>query len=241
MELGEAEPFGALDHYHRGIGDIDTHFDDGGGDKDVCPAGRESIHVQFLDFRGLLAVDNGHLVLRKRKSCDNLLITCFQIAVVHLFAFEYQRIDNENLTSLGNLVFHEVVQHGLFAFSDEDGLHRFPARRHLVYHGDVKVAVESHRQSPRDGCGCHHKDVRRNPVASLCPKPGSLLDSEPVLLVDDCKTEIPEYDGVLDQCMGPDDDSDAAVFQTFEDRLPFGFGRGSDQQAAGNPGRGEVA
>ena len=30
VELGETEALGALDHDDRGIGDVDTHFDDGG-------------------------------------------------------------------------------------------------------------------------------------------------------------------------------------------------------------------
>ena len=164
MELAQAKPFRAFDDHDRSIRHIHSNFDDGCGDKDVGPACGEGVHVEFLVLVALLPVHDGCLVRWERKGMDYLFIALFQILVVHLLAFEYQRIDHEDLPPQGNLVPHELEQGKSLPFGGVYGLYRFPAGRKLVDDGDIKVAVEGHGESPRNRGRSHHKDVRRDPA-----------------------------------------------------------------------------
>ncbi len=57
MELGEAEALGVLDDHEGGIGDVDSYFDDGGGDEDVELAALEAGHGDFFVVGGHAAVE----------------------------------------------------------------------------------------------------------------------------------------------------------------------------------------
>ena len=53
--------------------------------------------------------------------------------------------------------------------------------------------------------------MRRDPGRRLGPQLVSLLDTEPVLLVDDHHAQLVEFDRVLQQRVGADDDADLAA------------------------------
>ncbi len=65
----------------------------------------------------------------------------------------------------------------------------------------------------------------------LAPQPGSLHDSEPVLLVDHGEAEVAETDIVFDDGMGADKYVERAVGQSGRDFLSFLFPGGACEQA----------
>ena len=48
MQLGEAEALRVLDDHERGIGDVNAHFDDRGGDQQLDAPGLEFLHHLLL-------------------------------------------------------------------------------------------------------------------------------------------------------------------------------------------------
>lgn len=55
----------------------------------------------------------------------------------------------------------------------------------------VEIAINGHGQSPGNGGGSHDQNVWRNFIFS--PKPSPLLYPEPMLLIDDDKTQIRKF------------------------------------------------
>ena len=89
------------------------------------------------------------------------------------------------------------------------GLHLAPARRQLGDRRGVEVAEDRHRDRARDRGGRHHQHVGRR--AGLAAERGSLLDAEPVLLVDHDQPEVGELHLLLEQRVGADDDARLAA------------------------------
>ncbi len=86
----------------------------------------------------------------------------------------------------------------------QGGLHRGPARRHLVQNADVQVAVERHREGARNRRRGHHQDVRTSVVT--LEQRHALTHTEPVLLVDHHQPEGTVPNRVLDQGVRADHD-----------------------------------
>jgi len=57
MELREAEAVGVLYDHDSGVGDVDSYFDDRGGDEDVEFAALEAGHGDFFVVGGHAAVE----------------------------------------------------------------------------------------------------------------------------------------------------------------------------------------
>ena len=79
---------------------------------------------------------------------------------------------------------------------------------------DREVTVDGERKRPRDRCRRHVKTMG-GPVLG---ERGTLLDPEPVLLVDDRHGQRAKVDAFLDQCVRPDGDSRGSA----RDRLARG-------------------
>ena len=84
------------------------------------------------------------------------------------------------------------------------------ARRQLVEHRHVEVAVDGHGRGARDRRGRHHQHVGHGLARALVPQRGPLLDAEAVLLVDHDHAERPELDALLDERVGADGQVDLA-------------------------------
>src|SRR2546430_1299708 len=83
---------------------------------------------------------------------------------------------------------------------------RAPGRK-LIENGNVEVAIESERESARDGRGSEHQDVRSVAVGGgFVHQALALEDAEAVLLVNGDKSEAGEGDVVLDERVGANDE-----------------------------------
>ena len=213
MQLAQAEALGTLYDHNRRIRHIHPYFYHRGGHEYVRASLAEGFHIEILFLIGLLAVDYGQFVVRERKVRSHLLVSHFEILVVHLLAFEDERIYHKYLASQSYLRFKESIESETFAIRGMYGIHRFAARRHFVYDRDVQVAVKGHRQGPRDrGCS-HNQHVRRQFSRPFGPQFRTLLYAETVLLIDDGQPEAAKAHVVFDQGVGAHYYAYAAVFE----------------------------
>ena len=185
-------------------------------------------------------MDDGHLVCGLRELLDDLLVSQFQVLVVHLFALEDERVHDERLPTLGDLVADEVVHRDALVFAHAERLDGFPARRHLVDDGDVQVAVQGHGQSAGDGGRCHHQHVRCHAAGTLCPQFRPLVHAEAVLLVHDGEPQRLEIDRILDESVRAHDQADAAVLQAGVDFAPGRHTGRTGEEGGLNSRRGQV-
>ena len=88
---------------------------------------------------------------------------------------------------------------------------RDPALRRRPQVGDVEVGIDDLAERPWDRRRGHEQDVRRQPSAGLGLEKSALLDPEAMLLVDHGEPEVGEGDRLLEQGVGPDDDTGLAV------------------------------
>ena len=82
----------------------------------------------------------------------------------------------------------------------DDGL---AARRHLIDHAHIQVAVDRQRQRARDGRRGHHQHVR---MASLFHQFLALLHAEAMLLIDNGQPQLLELDVGFEQRVRPHHD-----------------------------------
>src|SRR4030042_533569 len=97
------------------------------------------------------------------------------------------------------------------------GFYGDPSRRKLIYYRYIKGAVKGHRKRSWYRCGSHYKYMGR--IEAFLPKPGSLFNSEPVLLVNNYQSQVSELYIFLDQCMCADKDIQRLVKERFADIL----------------------
>ena len=161
VELRQTEPFRILYDHYRGIRNIHSHFYDRGRDQDVSPPGGECIHVEFLYIAGLLAVNDSDLIIRHGEAAHDFLVSHLKVLVIELLTLEYKGIYDEYLTPGIDLLPDEVVHRRTLSLPYQHRLYRLPSGRHLINHGNVKVAVESHRKGTRYGGSGHHQDMWR--------------------------------------------------------------------------------
>ena len=90
---------------------------------------------------------------------------------------------------------------------DERRLDRLPPRRLLVEDREVHVAVLGEGERARDRRRRHHQHVDG---VALCAQVHALEHAEAVLLVDDREAEVVEFDVLLEERVGADDDVDLA-------------------------------
>ena len=56
MQLRQAKPLGVFNHHHRGVRNIHTHLNHGGGDENVNFSRGKARHYGFFFFCGEFAV-----------------------------------------------------------------------------------------------------------------------------------------------------------------------------------------
>ena len=128
MELGEPEPVGVLNHHDRGIGDVQPHFDDRGGHKNVNVSCLEGLHNGGLLIRFHPSVEESQFPRRKflRLQAFRGQDRCFQI---ECFRFLHQRIHDVGLPPLGDFFPHRLIGPVTRLMANDPGLNGSPARR----------------------------------------------------------------------------------------------------------------
>src|SRR6267378_4495977 len=208
VELGEAEALGVLDDHDGGVGDVNADFNDGGGDEDLRLVFAEALHDFFFFVAGEAAVQETELELGKDFAREALVFVdgSFELEL----RFLDDGIDDVGLMAGGDFAAEKFPKAGemlLGGHARDDG---GAAGRELVENGNVEVAIESERESARDGRGGEHEDVRGVAVGgSFVHQALALEDAEAVLLVNGDETEASEGDVVFDEGVGADDELDA--------------------------------
>src|SRR5713226_1019565 len=108
---------------------------------------------------------------------------------------------------------------------------RRAAGRELVENGNVEVAIESERESARDGRGGEDEDVRGVAVGGgFVHEALALEDAEAMLLVNGDKTETGEGDVVFDEGVSADDELGFASADALEDGRFFRGFEATDEE-----------
>ena len=230
VELGEAEPLRVLDHHHRGVGHIHPHLDDGGGHQNVRLVGSEGGHDGVLLLGLHLAVDEGHLEIRKHLGLELFGVFRHRLALVgELVILLYHGTDDIGLAALAHQLADETVHPLVIAPGDGEGLHRLAAGGKLVDDGHVQVSVEDQGQGPGDGGSGHDQNVGVVPLGGQFRPLGH---TEAVLLIRHHQAQVAVGHAAGDEGVGADGKVDLPALQLLSDG-PFRLGGGgAGQQGA---------
>ena len=120
VELGEAEPVGAVDEHDGGVGDVDADFDDGGGDEDVELGVAEAAHHAVFFAGRQAAVHEADAEVG-----EDLVGEAFVLvdggANVELVRLLDQRADHKGLAAGGDLLADEYVCGATLVLWDDAG------------------------------------------------------------------------------------------------------------------------
>ena len=217
VQLADAEPVGIHHHHHRRIRHVHADLDDGGTHQDIDLARAERRH-------------HGVLLVAGQPTVHQAQAQSGQRPVAQLFEERHHRGSRRTLIVLGGLVAlidarcHDIrLATGTDFFDDAlpgplqprrllldedrvggDGL---ATAREFAQRRRFEVAVDGERDGARNRRRRHHQQVRRQSVGCLGAQPVSLLDTEPVLFVDDDHAEPLELHRLLQQRVRADDDA----------------------------------
>ena len=199
MELTQPEAVHLLHDHHGGIGDVQSHLDDRGGDEDLDPPGAEPLH-HGLFFRSLQpAVHQLHAEPAKGPR-GQFLRDPGRRPLPFPFA-DKPRADDVGLAAGGQFPADRVV--GVFPVrgGDPAGRDRLAPGRKPLQDRDVEVAPEDPLQRARDRrCG-HQQAV--GGASRLVPRQETLTlqHAKAVLFVDHHEREPRKKDAVGKQCV----------------------------------------
>ena len=181
MELRDAEAVGVLDHHHRRVGDVDADLDH-----------RRATRARRARRRGrrpsplpspcavMLAVQEPDPTDPANSSSDSRSCSSVRGPRLDLVGLLDERAHHVGLPTCANLVVHlrHAASSSIELCSWPPGpaglrphrAHRRPARRQLVEHGHVEVAVHGHRRGAGNRRGRHHQHVRTVPWPSPLPR-----------------------------------------------------------------------
>ena len=106
------------------------------------------------------------------------LLEVLQVDVLTLLD---QREHDIHLSALVDLLADALVQTGCLIVVFMECYHWLPARRQLINHTHVEVAIDGHGQRTGNRRGRHYQYMRR--VHTLAPQLGPLRHTEAVLLI----------------------------------------------------------
>src|SRR5258708_6502622 len=204
VELGEAETLGVLDDHDGGVRDVDADFDDGGGDEDLRFVLAEALHDFFFFVAGEAAVEKAELELGKNFAREALVFVDggFELEL----RFLDDGIDDVGLMSGGNFAAERFPNAGEMLLGGHARGDGSAAGRKLVENGNVEVAIESERESTRNGRGSEDEDVRGVAVGGgFVHQALALEDAEAVLLVNGDEAEAGGREGRFLEGRGGDD------------------------------------
>ena len=115
----------------------------------------------------------------------------------------HQRINEISLATLRKLVLHKFRHVRLLRCDPHGGDDLATTGRLLIQQRHVQIAIDRHRQSPRNRGGRHDQHVRHDPLAD---QRRPLRHAEFVLLVDHYQSKILEGNRVIEQRVSADDD-----------------------------------
>ena len=151
----------------RGIRHVDAHFHHRRGHENLRLVVGKGAHRRIFLVGLHAAVHQAQLELR-----EDVLLQArvffhrgLRFDLVGLFD---QRADDERLPPFFDLRADERISALALGGQHDARLDRLAARRHLIDHREIEIAVEGQRQRARNGRGRHHQHVRtvRGPSAA---------------------------------------------------------------------------
>ena len=200
VKLGQAEPFGVLDHHDGRVRRVHADLDHGGRHQHVDLPGPEGGRDPLLLLAGHPPVQQADPDPAQHGGQE--MKPLFGRGEVGDVAFLHQRADPVGALALG----HGPAQpgdHVFQPFGGNDARDRRDAPRRLFIQArHIQIAIDRQRQRPGDGRGAHHQRVGR---AALLRQAAPVGHAEAVLLVDHHQRQIVERHAVLEQGMGAAD------------------------------------
>ncbi len=197
VEISQSEAVGPVNEDGIGIGDVDTAFDDGGGEEDVRLPVDEGMHDLFQVVPSHLSVPHQDPGFR------NQLLQAFPD---HLDALDAV-VEEENLSFAFQLAAHTVPDHA-FVIGTDRSVNRDAVGwrsvdgRHVAYAHERKVEGAGNRGG-REG---EKVDLAKAFLELLL-----VLHPEALFLVHDCQAEVLEGNVAGKEAVGADHDVDAAI------------------------------
>ncbi len=228
MQLGKPEPLCAFNDHNGCVGHVHTHLDDRGGYHDLGFALYKTFHFVILVGRLHFTVHNGNLILGLWKITYYAFVPIHQILVIQCFGFLDQWVNDINLSSFFYFIFDEPKDLQAIAIESVHRFNGFSARRQLIDHRNIQVAVQAHGQGSRDRSGRHHQYVGGRLV--FVPKLGALCHTKSVLFVHNGQTKVFKLHLILQHGVGAYQNVQIAIFQLIVDQSTFGFFSGTRQQ-----------
>ena len=214
VQLCETEAICSLDDHQTGVGDVDSDFDDRGGDKNLYFISLETSHNQI--FFGALhsAMHQTDLITKSRFQAGGPFFRCSEVT---LFAFFDQWTNPVSLSAGGDMA-RKAVDHVWHArFGNNAGVNDLPAWREFIDARNIHLTILAERQGPRYRCRGHCQQMR-------CPfgflrQHKALGNAELVLFVNDSHGKVSVLDLLLENGMGTDQDIDRTIHQAHQRRL----------------------
>lgn len=205
MEIGESVAFGFVDEDSIGFGDVESAFDDRCGDEDIEVACHEGDHDLFeFVFRELSVgdADGGF-------GDDSLELIGEGFDVVDLV------VDEVDLTTAVEFA-HDGGADQLIVHTTDAGFDPLSVVGGGGEVRDVAYADQGEVKRTGDGGGAEGKDIdfEAEFFEALFG-----IDAESLFFVDDEETEVVEFDVLLDDAVGTDDEIDGSRFEAFESSI----------------------
>ena len=219
MELCKAESFRIFHHHYRGIGHINSNFNNSGGDENLNLLTVKTFHNLILLSACHLSVKIIHFN-RWRK--DFLYFFCIvqNIFQIHKFTFFHHRTDNIHLMALMDLIFNKSISSRPISRINHTIFNRLSFCRKLINDGNIQISIKNNRQSPWNRRSTHNEYMGQT---SFSQKPFPLIYAEAMLFIGNDHTKIMKMNLFLNDCMSTDEDVDFMGFQRFINRPFFSY------------------
>ena len=193
VQCRQAEPLGVLNDHDRCVRHVNADLDDCRRDKHVQLTGLESLHDIVLFPWLQLAVQQADAPVGQQCAGGLGVVGRDGLQIAHGFVFLNGRADDVDLMPRRDLLVQKAVHVAALFAGDEPRFDGLAARRQLVQHRNIQVAVHEQPQRARDGRGAHDQQVR---ALCLARQQAALPHAEAVLLVHDGEAEIFKFHGV---------------------------------------------
>ncbi len=208
VEIGEAEAIGAVDEDGVGVGDVDSGFNDGGGEEDVCFVVNEGVHDGF-------EIVFVHLAVADEDACFGDEFSEFPMD--HFDGFDAV-VEEEDLAAALDFAAYGIA-YDTIVISDDGGGDGEAIGGRCIDGGHVSCAHECHVEGARDGGGGESEDVD---LAEEVFEFLFMCDAETLFFIDYSEAEVFVGDITGDEAVGADDHVDGAVCEAGDGVADFG-------------------
>ncbi len=204
MQLRQAEPFGIFNDHQGCVGDINTYLDHSGRHQQLNAALLETVH-DFLLFSRLHTAMNqahGHPGQPGLQLPGNL----FRRLRLHRVRFLDQRTNPVGLAAIRAGGGHPVDHLAAALVGYRRGFDRFSARGQFIDYRRLQAGIGGHGQCPGNWSRRHDQLVGVKRINTrLVEKRQPLVNSEPVLFIDDNQPQFAKIHALLHQGVGAND------------------------------------